>query len=165
MRLSRQFSYLLKFLHTLGAIGFMGSIGCLLVLLRMAGAAPSPGQYALIFDGMGQIARWVLYPSMVATLIAGLLAIAANRAFHNAGWAWVKLATGILVFEGSLISIISPIQAQAERAAAALAGQIDGEVFADFEGSERTALWILLAVGLANVGLGIWRPRLTRIPD
>lgn len=28
------------------------------------------------------------------TLIAGLLAIAVNRAYHNAGWAWVKLAAG-----------------------------------------------------------------------
>jgi len=165
MRLSRQFSYLLKFLHTLGAIGFMGSIACLLVLLRISGASSSPAQYALIYNGMGQIAAWVLYPSMVATLIAGLLAIAANRAFHNAGWAWVKLATGILVFEGSLISIIGPIQAEAERAAAVLTGQSDGAAFAGFEGSERSALWILLAVGLANVALGIWRPRLTRIPD
>jgi hypothetical protein len=64
-----------------------------------------------------------------------------------------------------LISIIGPIQAEAERAAAVLAGQTEGGMFAGFEGSERTALWILLAVGLANVGLGIWRPRLTRIPD
>jgi hypothetical protein len=31
------------------------------------------------------VATWVLVPSLAMTLIAGLLAIAANRAFHNAG--------------------------------------------------------------------------------
>jgi hypothetical protein len=39
-------------------------------------------------------------PSLALTLIAGLLAIAVNRAFHNAGWAWAKLATGIKVWGG-----------------------------------------------------------------
>jgi hypothetical protein len=114
---------------------------------------------------MAEIATWVLYPSMVVTVIAGLLAIAASRAFHNAGWAWVKLATGILVFEGSLISIIGPIQEQAKRSAAVLAGQADLAMIAGFDENERLSLWILLVVALANVVLGIWRPRLTRIPD
>jgi uncharacterized membrane protein len=165
MRLSRQFGYVLKFLHILGAIGFIGAIASLLVLLRMAAPLSSPVQYTPIYGAMAEIATWVLYPSMVVTVIAGLLAIAASRAFHNAGWAWVKLATGILVFEGSLISIIGPIQEQAKRSAAVLAGQADLAMIAGFDENERLSLWILLVVALANVVLGIWRPRLTRIPD
>ena len=31
-------------------------------------------------------------------LVSGLLAMAFNRAFHNAGWVWLKLIFGVLVF-------------------------------------------------------------------
>jgi hypothetical protein len=76
---------------------------------------------------MSSIATWMFLPSLALTLIAGLLAIAVNRAFHNAGWAWAKLATSF--------------------------------------SAERNSLWVLLAVATANVVLGVWRPRLTRLPD
>lgn len=165
MRWSRQFSFSLKFLHTIGAIGFMGSIATLLVLLRFAGPLASSAENALIYGAMAEVASWILYPSMIGTVIAGLLAIAANRAFHNAGWAWVKLASGILVFEGSLISIIGPIQEEAKTRAAFLAGQEDLTLIAGFDGSLKSSLWVMLFVALINVVLGIWRPRLTRIPD
>jgi hypothetical protein len=98
------------------------------------------------------------------TLIAGLLAIAVNHAYHNAGWAWVKLATGILIFEG-LLHIEGSMQEEVGRSADALAGQVDPIALAGSLGAERTTLWMLLLVGTANVGLGIWRPRLTRLPD
>jgi hypothetical protein len=32
-------------------------------------------------------------------------------------------------------------------------------------GSLQASLWVILAVATANVVLGIWRPRLTNIPD
>jgi hypothetical protein len=32
-------------------------------------------------------------------------------------------------------------------------------------GPERNSLWALLAVAMANVMIGIWRPRFTRLPD
>ncbi len=84
---------LLKFLHTMGAIGLMGAMAALLVLL---GRTPSPTAiegYALIRGAMGAVATWLFLPSLALTLLAGLLSIA-QRAFHNAGWAWAKLATG-----------------------------------------------------------------------
>jgi hypothetical protein len=93
--------------------------------------------------------------SFSLTLIAGLLAIAVNPAYHNAGWAWVKLATGILVLSGSL-QALGPIQEEAKRSAGALARQLDPE-------ANIGALWVLLAVSTANVGLGVWRPRLTQM--
>jgi hypothetical protein len=65
---------------------------------------------------MAEIAKWIFFPSFVLTLIAGLLAIAVNRAYHNVGWAWVKLATGILVFAGSLHAL-SPIQEEKQQRA------------------------------------------------
>jgi hypothetical protein len=103
----------------------------------------------------------VLVPSLAMTLIAGLLAIAVNRAFHNAGWAWAKLATGVLVFEGGLVNIQGPIKAEAERSAGALA-HWDAAAVPVMSGAEQGSLWVLMAVATANVVLGVWRPRLSR---
>jgi hypothetical protein len=157
---------LLKFAHTLGAIGFMGAIVCLIVLLSFTPAPTSLSQYALMRAAMGGIATWVFLPSLGLTLIAGLLAIAANKSFHSAGWAWAKLATGILVFEWGFTAVQGPMQEEAEQSARALAGQVDATTLAAGSlSAERTSLLVLLAVATANVILGIWRPRFTSLPD
>jgi hypothetical protein len=98
-------------------------------------------------------------------LIAGLLAIAFNRGYQNAGWALLKLATGILVFEAGFVGVLGPMQNEAKRSAGALAGHIDPATLGGSLGAERNTLWVLLAISIANVVLGIWRPRLTSIPD
>ncbi len=149
----------------MGAIGLMGSMASLLVLMRFQPPPSSLAGYALIRGAMAEIATWIFFPSLGLTLIAGLLAIAINRAYQNAGWAWAKLATGILIFEGGLVDALGPIQEEAKRSAAALAGTLDPATLSGSYGAERSTLWVLLAVATANVVLGIWRPRLTRIPD
>jgi hypothetical protein len=156
---------LMKFLHTMGAIGLMGAMVCLIVLLGLTPAPAQLAEYALMRGAMGDIARWVFLPSLALTVIAGLLAIAANRAFHNAGWAWAKLASGILLFEWGLVGVQGPMQQEAALAASALAGQVNVADLALSLRAEQNSLWILLAVATANVVLGVWRPRLTRLPD
>ena len=155
---------LLKFLHTMGAIGLMGAMACLLVMLSVLPPRTSLGEYAAMRGAMGAIASWVFMPSLAMTLIAGLLAIAVNPSFHNAGWAWVKLGSGILIFEGGFVSILGPMQEEARNAAEALAGTLDPATLAASLTAERNTLWIILAVATVNVLLGIWRPRLTRLP-
>jgi hypothetical protein len=150
-------------MHTMGAIGLMGAMGCLLVLLSFVPAPASLSEYALMRAAMGGVATWIFLPSLGLTLIAGLLAIAANRAYHGAGWAWAKLLTGVLVFEWGFAAIQGPMQQEAELSARALAHEADPAALAASLGAEWKSLWVMLAVATANVILGIWRPRLTRI--
>jgi len=152
---------LIKFLHTMGAIGFMGALACLLVLAWLAPPPASLAGYALMRSAMATIAAWVVFPSLVLTLIPGLLAIAVAPAFHEAGWAWIKAASGILIFMGSMHAL-APIQDEAKLSAEALAGGLDPATLAGVSGGETGTLWLLLAVSTANVVLGVWRPRLTR---
>ena len=148
----------------MGAIGLMGSTASLLVLLNHVPPSASLIGYSVTRRAMLDIASWVFLPSLVATLISGLLAIAINRAFHNAGWAWVKAASGILIFVGGFHAL-SPIQEEAQQSENALPAQpSQSESPAPLDG-ERGTLWILLAVSTANVALGIWRPRLVRAPS
>lgn len=153
---------LLKFLHTMGAIGLMGAMSSLLVLLSWAPPPTSLAEYALVRGAMGGIATWIFFPSLGLTLVAGLLAIAFNRAFHSAGWALAKLATGVLVFEAGFVGVLGPMQEEAEQAARALAGAVDPATLAASLDAERYTLWLLLALSTANVVLGVWRPRFTR---
>ena len=146
----------------MGAIGLMGAMASLIVLISFSPAPSSLAGYALMRGAMAEVAAWIFFPSFAMTLISGMLAIAVNPAFHNAGWAWVKLASGILIFAGSLHAL-APIQEEAEQSAAALAGQVDPATIAGSSGAEQGTLWVLLAVATANVVFGIWRPRLTRI--
>lgn len=154
--------HLLKFLHTLGAIGLIGAMAALLVLSRMAPPPAALEGYALLRGAMGVIATWIFFPSLVVTLIAGLLAIAYSRAYQNAGWAWLKAASGILVFESGFVGVLGPIQQEAEQSAMALAGSADPATLGASLHGEQGVLWVLLAVAIANVVLGVWRPRLTR---
>lgn len=155
---------LLKFLHTMGAAGLMGSMAALLAMMSTAPPPSALVAYTAASAAMSAVATWIALPSLALTLLAGLLAMAVNRAFLNAGWAWAKLATGVLMFEGVLVSVQGPMRQEAEQSAGALAGRVDPATLAASLGPMRGTLWVLLAVATANVVLGIWRPRLLRIP-
>jgi uncharacterized membrane protein len=154
--------YTLKFLHTLGAIGMMGAMASLGVILLYAPPATALAEYAAVRSAMAMVAKWIFMPSLGVTLIAGLLAIAASPAFHNAGWAWVKAASGILIFEGGFVSVLGPMQREAENAGKVLTGQLDAATLGISLGAEKMTIWILLGVSVANVVLGVWRPYLVR---
>jgi hypothetical protein len=145
----------------MGAIGFMGSLASLLVLENLAPPPSSLDGYALIRGAMAALATWVFLPSFVLTLIPGLLAIALTPAFHNAGWAWIKAATGILIFAGGLHAL-APIQDEARLSAEAVAGRLDPATLAGASEGEAATMWVLLAVSTANIVLGVWRPRIIR---
>ena len=153
----------LKFLHTMGTIGLMGALAALLVVLS---ALPDPttslSEYASLRAAMGGIAAWLLLPSLALVLVSGLWSMAITPAFQNAGWVWIKLATGILVFKGVLLSIQGPAEQEALLSAQALAGSVDVSQLGQRIGEEWGVLWVMMIVAVANVVLGIWRPRLSK---
>ena len=154
---------LLKFLHTMGAIGLMGAMAALLVMMSVAPPPSSLSGYAPMRGAMGAVSTFIFFPSLALVLIAGLLSIAVTRAFHSAGWAWLKLATGISIFEGGFVYVQGPMQQEAEQSALALAGKVDPATLGATLSAERTTLWVLLAIATLNVVLGVWRPRFRRI--
>ncbi|MEL6061560.1 MULTISPECIES: hypothetical protein [unclassified Methylobacterium] len=155
---------LLKFLHTMGSAGLIGALASLVVMLALTPHPSALPGYAAMRGAMGAVATWVFLPSLAVTLMSGLIAMAVNRAYINAGWAWLKLATGVLMFEGGLVYVQGPMRQEAEQSARALAGRLDPAALAVSLPGERGTLWVLLAISAANVALGIWRPRLLRIP-
>ncbi len=154
----------MKFLHTMGAIGLMGAMVCLLVVY---GFLPEPasalGEYASLRAVMGAIATYVFFPALGLTLLSGLMSIALSRAFRNAGWALAKLVSGIVLFEGGLIAVQGPIAREAALAARAVAGEVEPSLLGSTANGEWYSLWVLMAVATFNVAFGVWRPNLKRI--
>jgi len=95
-------------------------------------------------------------------LVSGLLAIGANPAFHSAGWAWFKLATGILMFEGGLVTVQGPVQRAAAVTREAVALGSDLTLLSGVYGSARASIIVLVGVAVVNVVLGVWRPKFGR---
>ena len=116
----------LKFLHTLGGVGLLGTFMTLVIVLALL---PDPLQdihgYAALTELVDRLARWVLLPSLAITLVSGLLSIGAVTAFHSAGWAWLKLATGVVMFEGTLLAVQGPIQREANLTRQFLNGDLE----------------------------------------
>ena len=151
---------LLKFGHTMTAIGFLGSIAVLCVFHQQL---PAPGEALEIYSAQRQtmvsVSSLVLMPSLLITLLFGLASMAAVPGFHSAPWAWGKLATTVLMLEGSLLGIHSPIKREAELAASALADNALVGELAMQSSAEQWSLLIIGSVAAANVALGVWRPR------
>jgi hypothetical protein len=153
----------MKFLHTLGAAGLTGALGAVLAVVVVAPASGHGVQDLQLIAALARIAAWIIGPSIVLTVISGLLAIVVTPAFQEAGWVWAKAATGILILEGGLHAL-GPIQAAAKRGAAALTDPSATADPAPLVSAEVNTLWVLLAVAVANIALGVWRPRLPKIP-
>lgn len=150
----------IKFLHTLGAVGFMGGMAALAVVVITAPVGASG--YAPLIGGTAKVAAWLVAPSMILTVVSGLLAMLMNPAFYEALWVWVKAATGILILEGGL-HVLGPLQDEAKRVAATPDAHANPASVASLLAAEGNTLWVLLAVSAANIALGVWRPRLPKI--
>ena len=150
----------LKLLHEIGAIGTLGSFASCIVLLATAPKAPAA--YAAILGGISSITKWILVPSLALVLISGLLAIAANAAYKNAAWAWVKALLGVSTFEGTLIAVDGNARRAAELSALATPSHGDTIELAQVLHTEWGGLVVLMTLAVVNIVLAVWRPRLYR---
>lgn len=148
----------IKFLHEIGVIGAFAADH---VLIAQSPTDSLVG-YAAIRQGIAAISTWLLVPSLAITIISGRLAIAASRAYKDAGWAWTKALLGISMFEGTLLTVAASARHAAELAALAATGHPDPVPLAEVLRTERGGLWLLFAVAIANVALAVWRPRFSR---
>ena len=69
--LTRMLRRFLKFLHTLGAAGFMGGMAALLAVMILSPAAAGGAPYSLLMGAMANVAAWLVGPSMILTVVSG----------------------------------------------------------------------------------------------
>ena len=139
----------------------MGAVAALAAILFLTPASIGTAGYGPVLLAMANIAAWIIGPSMVLIVLSGLGSMAITPGFQDAGWVWAKAATGILLLEGGL-HVMGPLQEEAKRAASALASSADPALATRLIDAEGGTLWLLLAVSVFNIALGVWRPRFIR---
>ncbi|MBL8358875.1 MAG: hypothetical protein JNN18_00165 [Rubrivivax sp.] len=142
-----------KALHDIASIGYGGGVAAGLVINHTADRT-AMAEFAVARQLFAAIAQYVLLPSMAVVVVSGLIALAATRAYMNAGWAWLKALLGFTVFQATLM-LVSAARDQAEMAAAGA----DAAAFDALLRAERYTLWLLIAMAVVNVLLAVWRPR------
>lgn len=151
----------LKFFHTLASCGLIGALlGYIVVLL----AAPQDtiAAYANARATIAALCNYVLLPSLAIALISGLLSMAAHRPFQEMRWVWIKALLGIGMFEATLGIIQGKAAYAATISARIAAGEAPPDALAGAVVNEWGSLAAIMVLSLANVVLGIWRPRLAK---
>ena len=90
------------------------------------------------------------------------MSMSLGKFFTGAPWAWAKLALGVVMFEGTLFAVQGPMQREAELARRVMEGSADAAELGLSLQSEWGSVWVILLVAVANVVLGVWRPRFQR---
>ena len=149
----------LKILHTLAACGLIGGLLGYMVLLTWAPQA-TPAAYADLRQSIAALSSTILVPSLAVALISGLLSMAVHRPYLDKRWAWVKAAMGIIMFKGVLTIAGFKAGPAADLARRIAEGEAAGPRLEEVIAYEWSALVVMLALSVANVVLGVWRPRL-----
>lgn len=153
-----------KVLHTLASCGLIGALmGYIIVLV----AAPqdTAAAYANARASIAALCNYLLLPSLAIALMSGLLSMVVHPPFQEMRWAWLKALLGLSMFEATLGIIGSKASAAASLSARIAAGEAEQKALADTISSEWGALTAIILLSLANVIVGIWRPRLWKTAD
>jgi len=152
---------LLKALHTVAACGLIGGLLGYAILL-VAAPQETPAAYADLRSSIAALSNYLLLPSLAVALISGLLSMAAHRPFQDKRWVWLKAALGIVMFKGVLTVVGAKADYAASVAERVAGGEPAAEVLNAALAYEWHTLGAVLALSVANVVLGVWRPRLQR---
>jgi len=151
----------LKFLHTLASCGLIGALlGYSIVLVFTPQATAR--SYADARQTISALCDYLLLPSLAIALVTGLLAMAVHRPFLDKRWAWLKAFLGLSLFEATLATIQSKAAAAAALSAKVAAGEVAPGALEASLASEWWALATVMVLSLAQIALGIWRPRLAK---
>ncbi len=147
---------LLKCLHQLGVIGFMGALAAQLLLVLAAGDAALQLPWR---QAAATISGWLVMPALLLAILTGMLLMMAHPPFIAARWVWAKALLGMVVgavlFFGVQTAVTQALQLAGAPPASANAALLQQALRTEWAGG-----WIAMAVSLAAVALAVWRPRL-----
>ena len=153
--LMRKFS---KIVHSIASAGLIGGIGCYLVLIAVAVPESADG-YLQMQNSILLVTNWVIVPSLIIALFTGLVSMVVHDPFQDKGWVWLKAGLGVIMFQSLMVSITGRAKEGASIARDVAAGEVSPSVIEAAYSGEWYTLWFIMAVSIANVVLGVWRPR------
>lgn len=153
---------LVKIGHTVASAGLIGGLLAYMALLVVQ-VPETAADYEQLRASIKVISDWVILPSLAVALVSGLLAMVVHTPFLDRGWVWIKAALGILMFKGVLTIVHAKATYAARVAADIAAGSAAPDALNSLLGLEWGTLCVVMAITVANVVLGVWRPRIVRL--
>ena len=151
----------MKILHTVGSCGMLGAVVAAMILLALP-MGQGIDSYVQTRVAVAALSDYILLPSLGAVIFSGLIAMAVHMPYLQKGWVLVKAAFGIIVFKGTL-HLVGAHGAYADvLTAEQAAGRLGWEDATGALPHEWALLWTMLALGVANIVLGVWRPNFER---
>jgi hypothetical protein len=150
-----------KILHSLASCGLIGGLAAYMVVLVWAPQGTA-AQYADMRQVIAAISNYILVPSLGVALVTGLVAMMVQRAFQEMRWVWAKAVLGLAMFEATLAVIQGKANEGLSLAQKVAAGAETADALKVALSSEWTSLYAIMALSLAQVILGVWRPALKK---
>ncbi len=148
----------LKCLHLLGVVAFMGALAAQLVLA--VGAGNDAGQWPWR-HAAAQVSQWVVMPGLLLATLTGLGLMMVHAPFMAARWVWVKALLGMVVGVVLWLGVHTAVRRAEWLAAtppdadpAAHAWALQQALRTEWVGG-----WAGLALSVLAVGVAVWRPR------
>lgn len=152
---------LMKFLHTFSSCGVVGALLAYMVVLIYA-PHDTPQDYADMRKTVLALCNYILIPSLGISLITGLLAMVVHKPYMDRRWAWAKALLGMSMFESTFAIVGSKADYAAKLSQRIANGEASADILATTLHSEWTSLGAIMALSIANIVLGVWRPKLKR---
>lgn len=151
----------MKFLHTLAACGLIGAVAGYFIVLTTA-PQDTASNYADMRQTISALSNYLLLPSMAVALVTGLLAMVVHRPFQNTRWAWIKALLGLSMFEATLVIVGAKADYAAKISLEIVVGAEKADVLETALTYEWHSLGAIMAISVANIVLGVWRPALKK---
>ncbi len=148
----------IKFLHSVASCGLVGALFGYAIILIVAPQA-TPQAYADMRQTLIILCNYLLLPSLAVSLVSGLVAMVVHRPFLDTRWAWLKAILGLSMFEATLAIVQAKAAAAAIESRRVALSTSEPGALAEILANEWLSLSVLLALSLAQIGLGVWRPR------
>lgn len=152
---------LVKIAHTIASAGLVGGLFAYMVLLTVNVPETAAG-YEQLRGSIKGVSDWVIFPSLAIALITGLLSMVVHTPFQDRGWVWIKAALGILMLKGVLTIVSAKAASAAKISSEIAAGIAPPDALDQLLRLEWGTLWGVVAITIANIVLGVWRPRIVR---
>jgi hypothetical protein len=150
-----------KIIHSLASCGLVGGLGAYMIVLLWAPQG-TPAQFADMRQTIAALCNYVLVPSLGVALVTGLVAMIVQRSFQNMRWVWAKAVLGLAMFEATLAITQSKAVAAADAARRVAEGAETAEALNAAISAEWFSLTLVMALSLAQVVLGVWRPAMRK---
>lgn len=151
----------LKFLHSLASCGFIGGLLAYMIVLIKA-PQDTASTFANVRLTISHLCNYILIPSLAIVLVTGLLSMAVHRPFQEKRWVWIKALLGLSLFESTLAIVQSKADYAAKISIKIVEGDANSDTLAKALSTEWYSLSAILALSIANIVLGVWRPSLKK---